>query len=459
MQTPAAPNADAPPTRARHVVLAFLCAMAMILYLDRICMSQAQVPMMAEFGWSNTQMGLIHAAFTLAYGLFEIPTGRLGDRFGSRRVLTRIVLWWSAFTVITGCVWDFLYIAELGPIRLIFNTLLLLVLIRFYFGAGEAGAIPNAARVIKIWFPPSERGRMQGFLQASMHVGGAAAPMVAAWIIALSSWRWTFFLFGGVGVAWATAFFWWFRDSPRMHPAVNAAELEIIGTSHMPGQAHEAVPWRTVLTHPNIWLLGLIIMMSAFNSYFFFSWYQTYLIKARGVHNIDAGLLTSLALIGATCGSLLGGSLADRITRQAADRYRARRRLGLLAYTCAALFLFIGISVDAVWLLGLCCALACLAMFCQLPTWWVCAYDVSGRHTGSLFGLLNGVGVIGAMGSQLFFGAFADWRRQQGYEGRDQWDPAFYVSIALLVTAGVLWQFVYSRPAIGEAARPGQPVQ
>jgi MFS transporter, ACS family, glucarate transporter len=453
MQTPAAPLPDAapPPTRARYGVLAFLCAMATILYLDRNCMSQAQVPMMAEFGWSKTQMGLVQAAFTLAYGLFEIPTGRLGDRYGSRRVLTRIVLWWSAFTVITGCVWSFLYTVEFGPISLIFDTFVLLVLIRFLFGAGEAGAIPNAARVIKIWFPPTERGRMQGFMQASMHVGATAAPMAAAWIIDLANWRWTFYLFGAVGVLWTACFYWWFRDQPAAHSAVNAAEIEIIGTSHVPVQAHEVVPWQEVLTHPNIWLLGLIITMSAYNSYFFFSWYQTYLMQVRDVDNLGAGRLTSLALLGATCGSLFGGWQADRITRLAADRYRARRRLGLIAYGCAAISLFAGVSVDAVWLLGVCCALACLAMFSQLPTWWACTYDVSGKHTGSLFGLLNGVGAIGAMGSQLFFGAFADWRGRQGYEGRDQWDPAFYVSIALLVTAGVLWQFVYPRPAIGEA--------
>jgi sugar phosphate permease len=444
-----------PPTRTRYVVLAFLCAMAMILYLDRICMSQAQPKMMKEFGWSNTQMGLVHAAFTLAYGLFEIPTGRLGDRHGSRRVLTRIVWWWSGFTVLTGCIGDFAFIAEFGPIRLVFDTLVLLVLIRFCFGAGEAGAIPNAARVIKIWFPLSERGRTQGLFQASMQIGGAAAPMLAAWIIEWASWRWTFFLFGIVGAAWATAFYWWFRDSPSTHASVNAAEIEIIGTSHIPVQAHEAVPWREVATHPNIWLLGFIIIMSSFNSYFFFSWYQTYLINVRGADNLGAGRLTSLALLGATCGSLLGGWLADRITRYAANRYRARRRLALLAFSGAAIGLFAGISVDAVWLQGLCCAAACLAMFCQLPTWWICAYDVSGKHTGSLFGLLNGVGVIGAMGSQLFFGTFADWRGRQGHEGRDQWDPAFYVSIALLITAGVLWQFVYPRPAIGAAETSG----
>src|SRR5688572_11475389 len=97
------------PTRARYVVLFFLCSMAFVLYLDRVCISQALVPMKDEFGFTHTQTSFVLMAFTLAYGLFEIPTGRWGDRFGSRRVLTRIVLWWSAFTALTGCVWKFSY--------------------------------------------------------------------------------------------------------------------------------------------------------------------------------------------------------------------------------------------------------------------------------------------------------------------------------------------------------------
>src|SRR6478736_5838175 len=166
----------AQPTRARFVVLGFLCSMALVLYLDRVCIAQALVPMKREYGWSNTQSALVLMAFTLAYGLYEIPTGRLGDLYGSRGVLTRIVLWWSAFTAITGALPEFTYIAALGSVPIVFNTLALMVLVRFWFGAGEAGAIPNAARILRHWFSSAERGRMQGLFQGSMHVGGPVAP-------------------------------------------------------------------------------------------------------------------------------------------------------------------------------------------------------------------------------------------------------------------------------------------
>lgn len=434
----------AKPTRTRFVTLGFLCSMAFVLYLDRVCISQALVPMKTEFGLTNTQTSYILMAFTLAYGLFEIPTGRWGDRFGSRRVLTRIVLWWSAFTALTGSVpvfsYEFLYV----PL-----SLAALILVRFLFGAGEAGAIPNAARILMHWFPDTERGRMQGLFQASMHVGGAIAPLVAAWLIdSPAGWRGTFMIFGGVGVVWAAFYYWWFTDKPADHPSVNLAEVQLIGT-HDQGDAHGAVPWGEALVHPNVWLLGITITMSAFNSYFFFSWYATYLQEARGASNRTAGWLSALALAGAALGSWVGGVIADRIFRYAADRYRARRMLCFAAYFLAAFCLFASVNVDVVWFSAVLCGLACFFMFTKLPTWWACSFELSGKHTGAMFGLLNGIGIVGAMGSQYFFGAFVDWRKDLGFEGREQWDPAFYVSIALLITAGVLWQFIRERPAVG----------
>ena len=457
------PIASQRPTRVRYIALGFLCSMAFVLYLDRVCISQALVPMKDEFGLTNTQTSFVLMAFTLAYGLFEIPTGRWGDRYGSRRVLTRIVLWWSAFTVFTGCVWKFSY--DLGvvpmpyplsewfaPIPLVLDSLVLLVVVRFLFGAGEAGALPNAARILIRWFPAVERGRMQGAFQASMHIGGTVAPMVAAAIIAGAGWRWTFFIFGLTGVFWAGLFFWWFRDSPAENPAVNPAELLHIGSPpHGDIGHHESVPWGEVATHPNVWLLGITITMSAFKTYLFFSWYPTYLQEARQVSNEFAGQLAALALLGATAGSLLGGVISDRIARYAADRYRARRLLCLALYLLAAASLIASVNVDWSPVSAFLCALACLAISCQLPTWWAVAFEVSGKHTGSLFGLLNGTGVFGAISSQYFFGAFPDWRKSLGHVGRDQWDPAFYVCAGLLVTAGFLWQFIRQLPAVGES--------
>ena len=151
-------------TKARFKVLGVLCLLSGVLYLDRICISAAVDSIQTDLKITNTQTSYVLMAFTLAYGLFEIPTGRWGDRLGARRVLTRISLWWSAFTALTGACTGFW----------------MLLGVRFLFGAGEAGAFPNVARVMSRWFPDHERGRAQGILLAASQVGGALAPFLAA---------------------------------------------------------------------------------------------------------------------------------------------------------------------------------------------------------------------------------------------------------------------------------------
>src|SRR5262249_38555042 len=171
---------DRRPTRVRYGVMAYLCSMAYILYLDRICIGQAGTVMKAELDLTNTQWGLVGVAFQIAYGVFEPTTGHWGDRYGSRRVLTRIVIWWSAFTALTGCVWNFS--AELLP-GLVVNGFLLLLAVRFLFGAGEAGALPNAARVIAQWFPARRPGPAQALISTSAQIRGPTPTPAAAYLV------------------------------------------------------------------------------------------------------------------------------------------------------------------------------------------------------------------------------------------------------------------------------------
>jgi MFS family permease len=420
---------DSRPSRARLTLLGFLCALTFVLYIDRVCIAQAVEPIQQELYLSNTQMSYVLMAFTLAYGLFEVPTGRWGDRVGSRVVLTRIALWWSAFTTLTAACTGFYS----------------LLLVRFLFGAGEAGAYPNAARIISRWYPTSERGRAQGLIQTAALVGGAAAPVVAAYLIRGLGWRGAFVVFGGLGVIWAVAFWLWFRDDPAHHPAVNASELALLGGERNDGvRAHEMFPWQLVLRNRSIWTLGLIMVCSAFNSYLYFSWFPKYLEAARDVDRVEAGWLASLVLAGGAAGTLLGGVLDD-LLRRGVFRY-GRSRLGATAFVLAAGLIGLGVICESPRAMAVCASLSCLAAMTTMSGWWSCAIEISGRHLGALFGLMNGMGVFGAMGSQFFFGAFADWRLAQGYSGREQWDPAFAFYIAALLAAALGWAFYISRP-------------
>ena len=420
------------PSRARLVVVMWLCSMAAILYLDRICWGQAAPKIKEEFGLTNTQIAYLAMAFQLAYGLFEVPTGRWGELIGARRVLTRITIWWSIFTAATGACGSFLS----------------LLIVRFLFGAGEAGAYPNAARVLTRWFPTGERGRVQGIMLAASLIGGALSPSVAASLIDGIGWRWTFAVFGSIGFVWAAGFWLWFRDTPDQHSWVNAEELASIraGGGIAAPTVHEPVPWSIVVTNRGILILSAIITCSSFNSYFYFNWFPSYLTSAHGISNSMTGLLASLALSGAACGVFCGGLIADRIVRRGEAAMRIRRMFCSSTFFAGALSLYLAVQCESVvWL----ASFTAVSLFCTqlaLPSWWSSAIEQSGKHVGPLFGLMNMMGTGGALISLWFVGVFADYQKSKGLSGREQWDPMFNVYVLILIAAGVFWLLYRKHP-------------
>lgn len=209
-------------TRVRHRVLAFTVALAGITYLDRVCISQTSGAMMKELHLSKEQMGFVFGAFTIAYAAFEIPSGAWGDRIGPRRLLARIVAWWSFFTIATAAAFNY------GS----------LLLVRFLFGMGEAGAFPNVSKTFSRWFPVAERGTAQGIFFAGAHLGGGLTPILVTALLAVMPWRMVFVCFGLIGYVWVIAWFWWFRDDPAEHAAVNPAELELIRSGRIDETPH-----------------------------------------------------------------------------------------------------------------------------------------------------------------------------------------------------------------------------
>jgi MFS transporter, ACS family, glucarate transporter len=438
---------EGPPTRARYGVMAYLCSLAFILYVDRVCIGQAGTSMKRDLGLSDTQWGLVGGAFMVAYAAFEVLTGHWGDRYGSRRVLTRIVLWWSAFTALTGCVWPFALEVR-GMV--LFNSFLLLLLIRFLFGAGEAGALPNAARVIAHWFPPGRRGPPQALISTSAQVGAALAPPLAAFIIVLVGWRWSFALFGSLGVVWAWLFSRWFHDSPGDHPGVNAAELGYITAGVRPAPTqHPPIPWGRVLRSRNVWLLGAVNACTSFYSYMLFFWFPTYLKEGRGAGEMMSGWLASLPPAMGACGVLLGGFLGDWLTARLGSRRLALRAMGSGGLASAGLLVGSSVLVEDARVAVLACAAGFFFSYVQLAAWWAAMGDVGGRHLGALFGFCNMLGLAGGLASQVGLGVFVDLMKGLGHSGRAQWDPAFYLFGGLLLLGAVCWLFLDAeRPAV-----------
>src|SRR5918911_477521 len=211
------------PTNARYRVLGLLFALASLTYLDRLCISVAAPAIIQEFNFTPVEMGYIFSAFTFAYAVFEIPSGWLGDRFGTRKTLTRIVAWWSGFTILTGLTRGFTS----------------LFIVRLLFGAGEAGAIPNSASTVSRWFPASQRGRAMGGVCMGHAIGAAATPPIVFKLVEWQGWRWPFVEFGALGLVWCVVWYWWFRDTPEEHARVNAEKVRLIRAG-APAQAPHA---------------------------------------------------------------------------------------------------------------------------------------------------------------------------------------------------------------------------
>jgi MFS transporter, ACS family, glucarate transporter len=414
-----------PPSRARYTLVVWLCGLSSLLYLDRTCMSKAVKPIREDLDLSKSEMSLVLMAFTLAYGVCAVPAGRLGDKLGPRVMLSILVALWSLFTGLTGLA----------------NSLLTLIVVRLLFGAAESGAFPNAARVMTRWYPMRERGRVQGIMLSFAQIGGVVAPAATGYLIEAAGWRWVFGIFGFIGLLWALGFWIWFRDDPADHPRVNAAELDDIRDSVPPPPlTTDPVPWRAVFTNRGILALGAVMILAAFFTYFFYSWFPTYLEDARGVSNVNSGWLTSLAIAGSAVGMLLGGWISDRITGLAADPMRVRRHVCAAGFLVAAACMFIGTRCESAFVLTVFWSLAMAVMHIQLPNWWSAIIPQSGKHTATIFGLTNGVGVFGALASQGFVGLFADYQeKERGLTGRAAWDPIFDVYVLVLIGGAIAW--------------------
>src|SRR5229473_6371254 len=380
------------PTQVRYWVIVFAVTLAIITYIDRVCISQAAPAITRDLGLSTVQMGYAFSAFGWAYALFEIPGGFLGDWMGPRKVLMRIVLWWSFFTAATGWAWNFVSLA----------------VTRALFGAGEAGCFPNLTRVFTTWLPVRERERAQGLLWFAARWSGAFTPLLVAYVLDVMTWRHAFLLFGLPGVVWAAAFYRWYRDDPRKHPSINAAEL-----AQLPPAADTAVggavPWRRLLTNRSVWLLCVQYACLSYGWYFYVTWLPTYLREVRGTGVKFGALLASLPLLLGGIGCIVGARLIPRVARALGSVKLARRIVSIVGFAgaSASIFAFVQVAdpVKAMLLLG-------LAGFFNdfvMPACWAGCMDIGGRYSGTVSGTMNMVGNIGGALSPLIVGYILTW--------------------------------------------------
>lgn len=372
--------------RYRHRVLSGLFFLSIITYLDRVCISVAGVRMQEDLNISPEQWGWVVGVFTLSYAAFEIPTGALGDKIGGRRILTRIVLWWSAFTALTGSV----------------SRYWVLLLVRFLFGAGEAGAYPNISSSVSRWFPAKERAKSVGVTWMASRIGGALSPILVVPLQQAFGWRAAFFILGSVGVVWAAIWYWWYRDHPSEKAGVTQEELAEIGETPRIAR-HHSLPWRSVLKNSNFWLILLMYHTYCWGSYFYLSWLHTYLQKGRGFSEEQMAFWSTLPFIMGGCGNLFGGWLSDRLVPRLGLKW-ARRSIGAAGLMFAGFFLFgTAITSNSV-TAAIFLALGYGCMDSMLPVSWAVCMDVGGNYAGAVSGAMNTAGQIGSFLSSVAFG-------------------------------------------------------
>jgi MFS family permease len=381
------------PTRVRYGVLGFACSLSMITYLDRVCISNAVPFIVDELGLDSVaDLDWPLTAFVISYAIFEIPTGWLGDVFGPRKTLIRIVLWWSVFTALTA-----LTGMTLGSW---FIGLGALIVIRFLFGMGEAGAYPNITRALHNWFPFTARGLAQGAVWMSGRLMGGLTPLV--WLILVGwldlSWRATFWLFGALGVVWCIAFASWFRNRPDEKPEVNAAERELIHAGRADiGLAHARVPWLKLLTSTNLWALCLMYFCAAYGWYFNITYLPTFLEQQYGVDPkswIGSLYKGGPLWMGATA-CLAGGFLTDWFIRQTGNRKWGRRLFGVVGHGLCAFCYLACLFAPNAFSFFLAISLAAFFNDLTMGSAWATCQDIGKRYAAIVAGCMNTVGNLG----------------------------------------------------------------
>ena len=378
-------------------------SLAFLSFLDRAAISQAAPEIIKQLHLSPAEMGAVFSAFGITYALGEIPSGWLGDRFGSRRLLTRVVLLWSLFTAATGLAWSY------GS----------MLVIRLLFGAGESGCFPGLARMFRAWLPRERRGWAEGIKAASARWGAAITPGLFALFSSFLTWRETFFVLGGVGVVWAVAFSLWHRG--RTEPLIAEESHRASGEV-----------WGQLLSSKSVWALGIQWFCHYYGFYFYVTWLPIYLFQARHLDLRHSAAAASLPLLAAGLGSLVAGSLSTRVER---------RTLAYIAYLGAAGLLVACIPMTNPVFAILTMSLSSFAAELSGPGSWTAAMDIGGENVGAVAGFMNMLGHSGAAIAPSVTGLLLS-------ATGNAWNVTLVVS-ALVYAAGALaWYFIDSSPMV-----------
>ena len=411
-------------TKTRWLVLLLISLMYMITYMDRTGISIAAPAMEREFGLSKTAIGVVFSVFLWAYAIGQIPGGWLADRFGPRMVLLIIVPFWSLMTAMTA----------------VASGLTSLIGIRFVFGLAESGAFPTATRAMQLWFPKAERGIVHGVTHSFSRFAVAIVPFLAVSIMVTLGWRWIFYLFGATGLLWSAAFYLLYQNLPEKHARVNQEELARIRGRDADGEIkpitlHQQLrtPWKTIFRSANMWYIAGGYCCFYYGTYFFMTWFPTYLVDYRHLSLKTVGVWASLPLLAGMVGDIVGGTLTDKVYRRTGKLKFARRIVAAPAMLASGVCLIPAATAHSAWTAILCLTASLFFLELVISPAWAVPMDVGGEYSGTVCGVMNMAGSLAASLSPIIFGALV----QRGF-----WILPFFISAGVLLTGALIWAFL-----------------
>jgi MFS transporter, ACS family, glucarate transporter len=401
----------------RHTLVSTTFLLSVLLYVDRTCISTAKDAVCADLALSKEQWSWVLASFAFGYALFQTPGGALADRLGGRLVLTAVVTAWSVFTGLTALAWNFAS----------------LLVVRFLFGAGEAGAFPGMARVVYSWIPVGERGLVKGINFSGSRIGAALAMPLIAWLIQRCGWHLTFGVLMVIGIGWALFWWSWFRDDPSHQKGISKEELDHIlanrqdtGSTTKP----DPLPLSVMLRSGNLWLMMVQYFGSNFTFFFSLSWLYPYVKGKYQLDAVDAGLYAMVPLLGGAVGNVLSGWMVDALYRS--GKLSLSRKLpAVIGFALAAIGMIMSVQQDTAggavfWL-----TLAIFGADMTLSPSWSFCIDIGGRNAGAVSGTMNMAGNLGSAITALAFAYLPETSRGNV--------AFFYTAAALSMLSLICW--------------------
>ena len=410
------------PIRFKVIFYSFLAVF--ICYIDRVNISVAIIPMQNQFGWSESQVGLILGSFYAGYMVSMTLGGYLADKYGGKKVLGYGLLLWSFFTVITHA---FAY-----------SGLWLLILIRVLMGLGEGITFPSWHAIYARWIPFNERTRSIAITNSGISVGTVFGYVVAAIIISRYSWEWVFYSFGILGIFW---YFFWQRNVtsyPEDHKSISSEELDYIIKEAPSKETPPKIPLSKLIKNQPFLAIAIATFCNNWALYTFLSYLPRYVndpLSTGGLGiELDSSLFIYLILIPSVVSVLallFGGILADSLIKRGFKVITVRKTVNTIGFFGSSIFLILIPFQDSlVNILVLLCLVNTCSGICQ-GGFGVNHADLGPKYTGSLVGMAGSIGMIAAIFSPIVAGYVLEFS--------NSWNLIFYVCSGILVIGGLYY--------------------